>query len=128
MFENKFHSVGYHGTTISTARTIEAEGFKDTGNGVVCFAPLDNLPFAQRHGQRRAEEYGDQSYGVVQATFPARELEFGLGGDQINICGEDISKIAVVAILEFDTLPSGLTVARNRLVRAIGSFGNLTEF
>lgn len=119
MFTDKLHIGGYHGTSIGAARSIEREGFKAAGYGEVYFAPIDDIFFAQCHGQRQAAELGDQTYGIVQANFPGSKLELGLEGDQIVIRGEDIGKIAVVAVLEFDAHRSDITVARNRFVKPI---------
>lgn len=100
---------GYHGTTLSNAVTIKREGFKNNGYPV-CFAPINNLEFAQRHGNRHAEEIGDTQYGVVLANFPSRRIEFGIEGDQINVPIEDIGRIVVRDVLVFETIPSGLIV------------------
>ena len=94
---DKFHFAGYHGTSVGNARQIEQDGFTDT-NGDVFFAPMDNLYFAMQHGRRRASEYGDPQFAVVQATFPARKLEFGLQGDQIRIPREEVGAIVVRAV------------------------------
>ena len=102
--EQKFHFAGFHGTSVANAKRIEEAGFTDT-NGDVFFAPMDNMGFAMTHGRRRATEYGDAQYAVVTATFPARGLEFGLGGDQIRVPREQIGSIAVQAVAYFDVLP-----------------------
>jgi hypothetical protein len=102
---------GYHGTTIANARGIEQNGFQGD-SGPICFAPLDNLGFAQGHGRRRAEERGDGQYGVVMASFPSRKLESRLGGDQINVPAADVGRIVVRNALVFETRPSGLMAPR----------------
>lgn len=99
--------VGYHGTSISKARIIEQDGFVSDGQPI-CFAPFDNIGFAQDHGRRRAQELGDSEYGVVLANFPPHRLEFGLGGDQINVAAADAGRIVVQNVLVFETRPSGL--------------------
>lgn len=103
--------IGYHGTSISNARNIEQYGFTSDGQPI-CFAPFDNIGFAQNHGRRRAEELGDSEYGVVLANFPPHPLEFGLGGDQINVAAADAGKIIVRNVLVFETRPSGLIAPR----------------
>ena len=105
------HFAGYHGTSISNAKVIEEKGFQTSGSPI-CFAPMDNLFFALNHGQRRSQENGDSQYGVVQASFPAQRLEFGLGGDQINVPASLVGEITVRAVLVFDALPSGLLAPR----------------
>lgn len=76
---------------------------------------MDNLFFAMRHGQHRAEEGGDTQFGVVQASFPPRKLEFGMGGDQINIPAAQVGEITVRTVLVFDTHPNGLLAPQTGL-------------
>ena len=103
--------IGYHGTSIASARSIEQDGFRSDGQAI-CFAPFDNIGFAQQHGRRKAEELGDSEYGVVLASFPPHKLEFGLGGDQINVAAADAGSIIVRNVLVFDARPSGLIAPR----------------
>ena len=107
----KLQFAGYHGTSIGNARVIEQNGFRGD-SGPICFAPLDNLGFAQVHGRRRAEELGDSEYGIVMASFPSRKLEFGMGGDQINVPAAEVGSIVVRNVLVFQTRPSGLMAPR----------------
>jgi hypothetical protein len=104
---------GYHGTDLSSADSIAAEGFR-VDYGDVFFAPLDDLDFAQRHGAQRARFNGDRYYSVVQATFPAKRLEFGLGGDQIRVPVDEIGRIAVVSLRVYDLEQSKLILLKNR--------------
>ena len=107
------HIGGYHGTDFRSAERIAEEGFRD-GNGDVFLAPLDNLSFAQTHGARRAREVGDQYYGVVQAMFPGKKLEFGLGGEQIRIPTDEVGRIIVVGLRVYDLEQSKLMLMKNR--------------
>jgi hypothetical protein len=100
---------GYHGTSIGNARNIEQSGFRQD-TGTICFAPMDNIFFAQSHGRRRAQELGDATFGVVLANFPPHPLELGLSGDQINVPAARVGDIVVRKVLEFETLSSGLIV------------------
>lgn len=100
---------GYHGTSISNARSIERDDFQNNGNPIY-FALMDNLNFAMQHGQRRAGEYNDSQYGVVLANFPPQELKLGLQGDQLEVPPEDIGRIIVRNVLVFETHPSGLQI------------------
>lgn len=102
------HFAGYHGTSIYAARTIERDGFLNMGEPI-CFAPLNNLFFAMRHGRERARENGDSQYAVILANFPGQELSQGVDA-QIEVPPEDIGNIAVRNVMLFETRPSGLQV------------------
>lgn len=104
---------GYHGTDLRSAERIAVEGFLEI-NGDIFFAPLDNLTFAQSHGERRAREIGDAEYGVVQAMFPAKRLELGMHGDQIQIPASEIGRITVVALRIYSTEQARLILTKTR--------------
>lgn len=101
---------GYHGTSFDRAELIAEEGFNDDGKNPVCFAPMNDLGFAQRHGRERARQYGDTKYGVVMASFPPQELIFGMGGDQIDVPAAQVGRISVVRTLMYEMLPDGREV------------------
>lgn len=107
---SKWQFAGYHGTSFDRAELIAEQGFKADGKNPVCFAPMDDLGFAQQHGRRRALEYGDTKYGVVMASFPPQELIFGMGGDQIDVPPAQVGNIAVRRTLMYEMLPDGSEV------------------
>jgi hypothetical protein len=111
---SELHFAGYHGTSADNARSIEQDGFRDSGVPI-CFAPIDDLHFAMSHGRRRAEEFDDSQYGVVLATFPPQELKLGLRGYQIEVPREGIGRIVIRKVMIFEALPSGLQVPRSAL-------------
>jgi len=111
--DQEFHIGGYHGTDRYSAEQIIAAGFQET-NGDVFLAPLDNLRFAQTHGERRARDRSKGEYAVVQAMFPGKKLEFGLGGDQIRIPASEVGRITVVGLMVFDVEQSRLILSRDR--------------
>ncbi len=104
---------GYHGTSVRKATLIVEEGFAE-GNGPVCFALMDNLTFAQSHGVRRAEEEGDESFGVIVATFPTRRVELGMHGDQVVVPELEVGRISVSFMMEFEILENGLSTPVQR--------------
>lgn len=112
-FDQEIHIGGYHGTDLSSAERIATEGFQET-NGDVFFAPLDNLSFAQSHGQRRAEDLGDAEYGVLQAMFLGKQLELGMGGDQIKIPACEVNRITIVALRAYSLKQARLILTKNR--------------
>lgn len=107
------HNGGYHGTDIRSAERIIEEGFR-AENGDIFFAPLNNLWFAQTHGIRRARNAGDRHYGVVQAMFPGKKLEFGMGGDQIRIPTEELGRITIVGLRVYSLEDLNPIITRNR--------------
>jgi hypothetical protein len=111
--DERIHIGGYHGTDMASAEHIAAEGFQES-NGDVFFAPLNNLSFAQQHGERRARDRGDSEYGVIQATFPGKRLELGMASDQIQIPPSEIGRIAIIALWVYSVAQAQLLKMKNR--------------
>ena len=104
---------GYHGTDVASAEQIIQHGFR-VDSDAVFFAPLDNLKFAQTHGERRARDRGDTSYAVIQAIFPGKMLEFGLKGDQVKIPLAEIGTISIIGLQIYDFEQARLILRKTR--------------
>lgn len=109
---DRLHMGGYHGTDVQSAERIVEVGFQRNG-GDVYFAPLDNIYFAQTHGERRARDRGESQYAIIQAMFPGKKLEFGMGGDQIRVPVAEIGRISVVGLRIYDLEQARLILNRN---------------
>ena len=115
----RLYTDGYHGTSRSEAEKIAEEGFKDTLNhDYIFFAQLRNLELAQYHGKRKAKNLNEPTYGVIQATFPARHAEFGYRGSrrrdhQIEIPVSEIGRITIVALRIYNVEEAKLILSRS---------------
>ena len=94
---DSLHISGYHGTDITSAIKIVKEGFRgDTGD--VYFAPLNNIGLAESHAILRAHNGSDDTYAVLQGSFPGKKTEFGLRGDHIRIPSFEVGRVTVVGM------------------------------
>lgn len=102
------YSEGFHGTSLSRANDILANGFRDDTGVPICFATPDNPDVAHEFGPIHAQSDGESFYGIIHAEFPATVTEPWPITLQVRIPAERASEIVVKEVTSFDVTSSGL--------------------
>lgn len=102
------YSEGFHGTSISRAEYIHANGFSLGTGKPICFATPDNPEMAHEFGPIHAKADGESSYGIIHAEFPATHAELWPIPLQVRIPAERAAEISIRAVIAFEVADNGL--------------------